>query len=369
MSDEEKAARLHHLRSEGLAKGDPLALPLTLASMFNLPGDPEAGVAGYGRMDNPTWEALEAALALIEDAPVRVFPSGMAAIAAVLFEVLKAGDRVLIPSDGYYTTRLLADAYLAKLGVEVVTRPTVGFADGGFEGFALVFIETPSNPGLDVIDLAATCAAVRAAGGVSVVDNTTMTPFGQRPLELGADVVVASDTKAPGGHSDVLIGHVASRDEKLIAGVGQWRKLSGAIVGPFEAWLMHRSLQTLEVRFQRMCDSAEAIAARLAGHPAVTRVRYPGLGEDPAHAVASRQMTRFGFLIGVTLADRDAAERFINGCEMLAPTTSFGGTHSTAERRARWGDEVAPGFVRLSVGVEPLEPVWSALDRALAGLT
>ncbi|MAM62552.1 cystathionine gamma-lyase [Maritimibacter sp. UBA3975] len=369
MSDKEKAARLHHMRTYGLAKGDPLALPLTMASMFNLPGDPEPGVAGYGRMDNPTWEALEDALGLIEDAPVRVFPSGMAAIAAVLFVVLKAGDRVLIPSDGYYTTRLLADGYLAKLGVEVVTRPTVSIAEGGFEGFALVFLETPSNPGLDVIDLAETCRAVRAAGGVSVVDNTTMTPFGQRPLDLGADVVVASDTKAPGGHSDVLIGHVASRDADLIDGVSQWRKLSGAIPGPFEAWLLYRSLATLELRFERMCNSAEAIAARLAGHPAVDAVRYPGLGEDPAHDVASRQMTRFGFLIGVTLADREAAERLINGCEMLASTTSFGGTHSTAERRARWGDEVAPGFVRLSVGVEPLEPLWAALNRALADLS
>lgn len=367
MSDDEKAARLHHLRSEALAKGDPLALPVTLASMFNLPGDPEAGVAGYGRMDNPTWDALEAALGLVEDAPVLAFPSGMAAIAAVLFAVVKAGDRVLIPSDGYYTTRLLADRYLAKLGVEIETRPTATFDTGGFEGFALVFLETPSNPGLDVIDLSAVCAAVRAAGGVSVVDNTTMTPFGQRPLELGADVVVASDTKAPGGHSDVLMGHVASRDEGLMEEVAAWRKLSGAIAGPFEAWLLHRSLETLELRFARMCDSAEVIAPRLAAHPAVKALRYPGLADDPAHALAGRQMTRFGFLIGLTLADRDTAERFINGCEMLAPTTSFGGTHSTAERRARWGDDVAPGFVRLSIGVEPVEPLWRALDAALSG--
>ncbi|MEC7760728.1 MAG: cystathionine gamma-lyase [Pseudomonadota bacterium] len=366
MSDEDKAARLQHLRTEALAKGDPLALPITMASMFNLPGNPEPGVAGYGRMDNPVWDAVEHALGLIEDAPVRVFPSGMAAITAALFAVLKAGDRMLVPSDGYYTTRLLADRYLAKLGVEVVERPTVSFAEGGLEGFALVFLETPSNPGLDVIDLRATCAAIRAAGGVSVVDNTTMTPFGQRPLDLGADVVVASDTKAPGGHSDVLMGHVATRDAALMDEMTQWRKLSGSIAGPFEAWLLHRSLETLEVRFDRMCTSAGVIAERLAAHPAVGTVRYPGLASDPAHAVAAAQMTRFGFLIGLTLDSEAAAEGFINGCSMLAPTTSFGGTHSTAERRARWGDDVAPGFVRLSVGVEPVEPLWQALDIALS---
>lgn len=368
MSDEKRAARLQHLRAEGLAKGDPLALPLTMASMFNLPGNPEPGVAGYGRMDNPVWDAVEEALALIEDAPVRVFPAGMAAISAALFAVLKAGDRILVPSDGYYTTRLLADRYLAKLGVEVVERPTVAFSEGGYDGFALVFLETPSNPGLDVIDLAGACAAIRAAGGVSVVDNTTMTPFGQRPLDLGADVVVASDTKAPGGHSDVLMGHVATRDAALLDEVTQWRKLSGAIPGPFEAWLLHRSLETLEVRFDRMCANAQVIAERLADHPAVGQVRFPGLAGDPAHTVAAKQMTRFGFLIGLTLKDEAAAEAFINGCAMLAPTTSFGGTHSTAERRARWGDDVAPGFVRLSVGIEPVDPLWQALDTALSAL-
>lgn len=368
MSDEDKAARLQHLRTDELAKGDPLALPLTMASMFNLPGNPEPGVAGYGRMDNPVWDALEEALGLIEGAPVRVFPSGMAAISAALFAVLKAGDKVLVPSDGYYTTRLLADRYLSKLGVEIVERPTVGFAEGGFDGFALVFLETPSNPGLDVIDLRAACQAIRAAGGVSVVDNTTMTPFGQRPLDLGADVVVASDTKAPGGHSDVLMGHVATRDAALLDEMTQWRKLSGSIAGPFEAWLLHRSLETLEVRFDRMCASASVIAERLSAHPAVGMVRYPGLTTDPAHEIASTQMTRFGFLIGLTLDSEAAAEAFINGCSMLAPTTSFGGTHSTAERRARWGDDVAPGFVRLSVGIEPVEPLWQALDAALSEL-
>ena len=159
----------------------------------------------------------------------------------------------MIPSDGYYTTRLLADRFLKRLGVTVDTRPTARMEEGGFDGYRLVFIETPSNPGLDLCDLAAITAAVRAAGGLTVVDNTTMTPFGQRPLDLGADIIVAADTKAPNGHSDVLMGHVASQSGEIIDAVRDWRKLSGSIPGPFECWLAHRGLETLDLRFDRMC--------------------------------------------------------------------------------------------------------------------
>lgn len=367
MSDQSRAARLLHLRAEKLEKGDPVALPITLTSMFHLPGDP-AGVPGYGRMDNATVEALEHALGLLEDSECCVFPSGMAAISAALFAVLKAGDTLLIPSDGYYTTRLLADRFLAKLGVTVETRSTAGFEEGGFDGFAAVFVETPSNPGLDLCDLESVCAAVRAVGAVSIVDNTTMTPFGQRPLDLGADIVVASDTKAPNGHSDTLMGHVATRDATLMAEVRAWRKLGGGIPGAFEAWLTHRGLETLELRFDRMCGTAEALAPRLADHPNVRNLRYPGLVGDPAHNLAQRQMTRPGLLIGFELTDAETAERFIDSCPLLQPATSFGGVHSSAERRARWGDAVAPGFVRLSVGIEPREALWDALRQALDGL-
>ncbi|MEM8802103.1 MAG: cystathionine gamma-lyase [Pseudomonadota bacterium] len=359
-----KAGDLLHLRADGLRPGDPVAPPLIQASMYHLPGDP-TGVAGYGRAENATWEVTEAALTHLEAAPVVLFPSGMAAISAAMFSVLRAGDRVLLPSDGYYTTRLLASEFLVGLGVEVVERPTVGFAEGGFEGFKAVFIETPSNPGLDVVDIAAVAADVRASGGVTIVDNTTMTPFGQRPLELGADVVVASDTKAPGGHSDLLMGHVACRDEALLERVQLWRKLSGAIPGPMEAWLLHRGLETLEVRFARMCDSAEVIAARLAAHDAVVSLRYPGLVGDPSHALATRQMIRFGFLCQVVFRSVDAADAFIAGCSLVQPATSFGGVHTSAERRVRWGDDVNPASVRLAIGCEPVEELWAAMDEAL----
>jgi cystathionine gamma-lyase len=358
-------ARLLHLRAAAARKGDPVAPQITSASMYHLPGEPEPGLAVYGRTDNPTWDVVEAALGFLEDAPALLFPSGMAAVSAALMAVLKAGDRLLLPADGYYVSRKFADLFLAPLGVTVETRPNTRFAEGGFAGFAAVLIESPSNPGLDLVDIRAVTAAARAAGAVTIVDNTTMTPFGQRPLDLGADILVASDTKAPGGHSDLLMGHVASRDAALMARMRDWRNVSGSIPGPFEAWLLHRSLETLSLRFERMCDTAEIIADRLAAHPKVQALRYPGLAGDPGHSLAKAQMRRPGFLIGMTLASRDAAEAFIAACPLIEPATSFGGVHSSAERRARWGDDVADGFVRLAVGTEPVEPLWAAIDAAL----
>ena len=326
MSDDKIAAALLHLR--GLNKGDPVAPPLVQASMYHLPGAPEAA-ATYGRAENPTWDVTEAALPHLEGAPVALFPSGMAAIAAAMFATLKTGARLLVPSDGYYAARVLTATFLERFGVTVEMRPTVSFSEGGFDGFDVVFIETPSNPGLDLIDIAEVSEAVRAEGGMTIVDNTTMTALGQRPLDLGAEVVVASDTKAPGGHSDLLMGHVACRDDDLLARVRDWRKFAGAIPGPMEAWLLHRGLETLEVRFDRMCTSAEVIAGRLVAHPNVVSVRYPGLAEDPSHALARAQMARFGFLIQVTFAGEDAAERFIDACPLIKHATSFGGVHSS----------------------------------------
>lgn len=363
-SDLERAASLAHLRGASAAKGDPLAPPLQLTSMFHLPGDP-AGFRQYGRADNATVEELERALSHLEDAPALAFPSGMAAITAVLASTLRAGDRLLVPADGYYAARELCGWFASRFGVQVDVRPTRSFEQGGFDGYRVVLVESPSNPGLDVCDLRAVADGVHASGGLLVADNTLMTPFGQRPLELGADVVVASDTKAPNGHSDVVLGHVATRDGELMEMLRRWRKLSGCIAGPFEAWLALRGLATLELRFERMCESAALIAPRLAAAPAVISVRFPGLPTDPSHVLASRQMRRFGFVIGLTLESAEVAERFIAGCSLLEPATSFGGVHSTAERRARWSDAVDPGFVRVSIGCEPTEALSVALLAAL----
>lgn len=361
-NDERVARALHHAGAQPI--GAPLTPPLVLSTAYVLPGDP-SGEFQYARWANPTWTALDAALAHLEDAPVVTFPSGMAAIAAVFYGLLRAGDRILLPADGYYTTRILADRFLTALGVNFDLVATAALGAHSFAGYRLVMIETPSNPALDLADIGVVSRKAKAAGSIVVVDNTMMTPLGQRPLDLGADLVVSADTKAVNGHSDVLFGHVASREAELLDAVRDWRRIAGAIPGPFEAWLVHRGVETLELRFARMCDSALMLARRLRDHRAVRSVVYPGLPEHPAHELARRQMRGFGSIVGVTLADKAAAERFIGGCRFVRPATSFGGLHTSAERRARWGDQVAEGFVRLSVGCEPVEALWRDMARAL----
>jgi cystathionine gamma-lyase len=345
--DARRAARLLHHRKATLSPGDPVVPPIVPSTTFHLPAN-GTGAYGYARAGTPGWSELEAQLALLEDAETVAFPSGMAAISAALFACLKAGDRVILPADGYYVTRVLATEFLQGLGVEVTMLPTTGYDSAEMTGAALVLIETPSNPGLDTCDIRAVARRAKAAGAKVVVDNTTMTPFLQRPLDLGADLVVAADTKAPGGHSDLLAGHVAGRDPALMARVRDWRR-------------------TLELRLSRMCASAEVIAGRLAAHPRVLFLRYPGLPGDPSQRMVGDQMANGGFLIGLTLADAALAERFLSSCPYLAQSTSFGATHSSAERRARWGDSVPEGFIRLSVGIEPVEVLWQAIAAALKG--
>jgi cystathionine gamma-lyase len=362
--NQRRVAQLLHHRNAGLQKGDPVALPLTTATSYHLP-DVQGAPYIYGRNGTPTWEAVEAQLALLEEATVVSFPTGMAAISAALFATLKAGDTVILPSDGYYVTRVLGQGFLTPLGVKVREVPTLDFARTDFTGAAVVYIETPSNPGLEVLDIADVVARAHAAGAVVIADNTTMTPLLQRPLDLGCDLVVAADTKAPAGHSDALFGHVAGRNTALMARARDWRRLSGAVPGAMEAWLVHRGLETLEVRLERMCASAGVLAERLVEQPAVLALRYPGLVDDPSYALSKQQMAGFGFLIGLTLKDATVAERFLADCPYLVRSTSFGGTHSSGERRARWGDAVPEGFIRLSVGVEPLEALWSAIKGAL----
>jgi cystathionine gamma-lyase len=347
--------------------GDPVTPPIVLSSVFFLPGDP-AGPYQYARWSNPTWTALEETLSILEDADATIFPSGMAAEAAVLCSQLKADDRVLLPSDAYYTSRVLADTYLAPAGIRVLTCASTDYDKQDFSGLRMVWVETPSNPGLDICDLRKAVTKAKQAGAILVADNTMPTPLGQRPLDLGADVVVSSDSKAINGHSDVVFGHVASRQPGIMAAVRDWRKIFGAIPGPFESWLVHRGLETLEVRFERMCGNAEALAARLGEHGKVLQVKFPGLAAHPAHTVAKSQMLRFGMILGILLSDRNSAEKFINSCRVIRPTTSFGGVHTSAERRARWGDKVPEGFVRLSVGCEPLEQLWKDMKAALDAL-
>lgn len=362
-TDRRFADMLHH-RAERLGRGDPISPPLISATTYHLPGLDNAQFT-YGRAAMPTWGEVEEQLAILEGATVVGFPSGMAAIAASLFVTLQAAQEVILPADGYYTTRLLAERFLAPLGVKVRLLDTKAYDGADFAGASVVFLESPSNPGLDCCDIALAARKAHAVGARLIVDNTTMTALLQRPLDLGADLVVAADTKAPAGHSDVLYGHVSGRDAGLMARVAEWRKLSGAVPGAFEAWLLHRGLETLEVRLSRMCASAQTIAERLQAHPRIKGLRYPGLALDPSHAIAKRQMAGFGFLMSFELESEEKAEEFLTRCTYLTQTTSFGGTHSAGERRARWGDAVAPGFIRFSVGVEPVEPLWASIAEAL----
>jgi len=274
---------------------------------------------------------------------------------------------LVLPSDGYYLVRAYAAERLVPQGIEVREWATQAMVDA-VAGARLVLAETPSNPGLDVVDLRALSAACRASGALLAVDNTTATPLGQLPLQLGADVVVASGTKALSGHSDLLMGYLATASAELLAAVQRERTLSGSVLGPFETWLAHRSLGTAALRVDRQCATALAVAERLVSHPAVRAVRYPGLPADPAHTVASAQMRRFGGLVCGVLESAAAVHAVAVGSELISAATSFGGLHTTIDRRARWGDDVAPGFFRLSCGIEDTVDVVADLTHALDGL-
>ncbi|OKK16962.1 cystathionine gamma-lyase [Streptomyces sp. CB02488] len=340
------------------------------AAHFHLSGEP-TGPYTYGRDANPTWTHLERAIGELEapgeSVETSVFASGMAAVSAVLLSQARSGDVIVLPDDGYQALPLVR-AQLEAYGVEVRTAPTGGDAQlAALEGARLLWIETPTNPGLDVCDVRRLVEAAHAGGTLVAVDNTLATPLGQRPLELGADFSVASDTKGMTGHGDILLGHVACLDPELAAGVRRWRKVAGAIPGPMEAWLAHRSLATLELRIERQCANALALAEALTEHPEVTGLRYPGLPTDPSHQNAARQMRRFGSVVSFVLADRETAERFLSALRLAEDATSFGGVRSTAERRARWGGDAVPeGFIRFSVGAENPADLLADVERALA---
>lgn len=347
--------------------GSPLLAGPVFAGTYRHSGDPAGEPYTYGRYANPTWHAYESALAELEGGPALVFASGMAAVTAVLCATLGADDVVVMPADGYYTGRALAQDVVGRLGTDIRLAPTCG--DGQLpipRPCRLLWIETPTNPGLDVCDIRRLVDAAHEAGTLVAVDNTTATPLGQRPLELGADFSVSSDTKAMTGHSDLLLGHVAVRNGMLLKPLADWRGMTGSIAGPMETWLAHRSLATVDVRLQRQCASALRIASALRDDPSVAACRYPGLPTDPSYPVASRQMALFGPVVSFTLADRAAAERFLDSLAIVTPATSFGGVHSTAERRARWGgDGVHPGFIRLSVGIEDPDDLLADILGAL----
>ncbi|MFY1633365.1 cystathionine gamma-lyase [Solwaraspora sp. WMMB335] len=346
--------------------GQPFLPGPVFAAPYHL--DPVTGPApdrdGYGRDDNPTRRRLESAVGDLEGGDCLVFASGQAAISALLMTALRPGDTVLLPADGYYTVRALAIEILEPLGVSVRLAPTAGpYPD--FAGVRLVLLETPANPGLDVCDIAALAAAAHDAGALVAVDNTAATPLGQRPLELAADVVVASGTKALAGHSDLLLGYLATRSASALAAAKRWRKLTGGVPGAFDCWLAHRSLATLDLRLARQSANAAAVATALAGRRDVTGVRWPGLPDDPSYAVAAAQMRRIPGIVSFDLGDAERVGRFLTASKLVSAATSFGGPHTTADRRAQWGDDTSPGFVRLSCGIEDTADLVTDVTGAL----
>lgn len=342
--------RCVHGGHPAVGTGEALHPGPVLSSTFalGLPSEP-LPVDFYGRAGNPTWRALEDAVGELDGGECVLFASGMAAVGAVLRLAARDGALVL-PADGYYLARSLAHGELAPLGVEVREAPTSG--PWPVEGAALVLLETPSNPGLDVADIAAAAEAAHGAGALLAVDNTTATPLGQRPLDLGADLVLASDTKALAGHGDVVLGHVSTRDAGLAAKLREARARGGAVPGPMEVWLAHRGLGTLDLRLARQAENARAVVEALLEHPGVADVRWPGRPGDPAHEVAARQMRRWNGVLRFTLPSEAAVGEFLGASRLVGSATSFGGLRSTADRRARWGDAVAPGLLRFSAGCE-----------------
>ncbi|MEV7727146.1 cystathionine gamma-lyase [Streptomyces sp. NPDC087917] len=351
-------------------KNEPTLPGPVFAAHFHLPGD-VTGPYTYGRDTNPTWTLLERAIGELEAPGLAgvdtvVFASGMAAVSAVLLSQARTGDTVVLPDDGYQALPLLREQ-MEAYGIHVRTAPTADEAQlAVLDGARLLWIETPSNPGLDVCDVRRLVEAAHAGDTLVAVDNTLATPLGQRPLELGADFSVASGTKGLTGHGDLLLGYVVCRDPELAAGIRRWRKIIGAVPGPMEAWLAHRSLATIQLRAERQWHNALALAEALTDRVEVTGLRYPGLPSDPSHKTAGRQMSGFGSVVSFTLPDRAHAERFMEALHLVEDATSFGGVRSTAERRGRWGgDAVSEGFIRFSAGAEDTEDLVADVLRAL----
>ena len=338
-------------------------MPVGFASAYHAGGE-----STYAREANPSWAAFEEVLGGLEGGLALVFASGMGAVSAVL-EQLDAGAVVVAPRDAYTGTRWYLDeaAKRGRFDVRLVEVTDTAAVTAACAGAALVWVESPTNPLLGVADIAAICTAARDAGAAVAVDNTFATPLLQRPLALGADYVVHSATKYIAGHSDLLAGAVVMRDQQRFESLQVRRTVLGAVLGPMEAFLALRGLRTLPVRLTRAQATAGTLAERLAGHPAVTRVRYPGLPSDPGHALASRQMDGFGAMLSFEMATGEAAEQACAATQIIVHATSLGGIETTMERRRRHpGEEHTPeGLIRVSVGCEHLEDLWADLEQAL----
>ncbi len=351
--------------------------PITLSSTFVQEEVGKHAGYEYARSGNPTRRAYEECLASLEGAVHGfAFASGMAAEDAVL-RLLAPGQRVVIPDDAYGGTFRLVSKVLAPAGVEWSVADLTdldALARDWPDGAALVWVETPTNPTLTVVDVLGVCALAHERGARVVVDNTFATPYLQRPLALGADVVVHSATKYLGGHSDVVGGFAATNDPEIAERIGFLQNAVGAVPSPFDCYLVLRGLKTLAVRMERHCENASAVVSMLLKHPAVARVLYPALSEHPGHAVARRQMRDFGGMVSFLAAGgEEAALEIVARTRLFTLAESLGGVESLIEHPARMTHASAvdsplavdPALVRLSVGIETTDDLVADLRRAL----
>jgi cystathionine gamma-synthase len=349
--------------------GQPLNVPIVMASNFRAGNLGRAEGREYSRNDaTPGWEALEEVIGELEGGEAVAFASGMGAVAAVL-DLLPVGARVVAPTDCYAGVRsLLADGQgLGRWHVDLVDITDAPVAADATSHADLVWLESPTNPLLDIANLPALCLAARDGGALVAVDNTFATPLRQRPIALGAHIAVHSATKFLGGHSDLLLGVAVAETAQLAERLRHRREVGGAVPGALETFLVLRGLRTLALRLDQGERSAAALAHRLADHPIVTRVRYPGLADHPGHAQATNQMSGFGAVIGFEVETADAANAVCDSLRVIRSATSLGGVESTIERRGKLpGQEhLPPGFLRLSVGCEHVEDLWDDLASAL----
>ena len=389
LSNQPEEDFIDRLRPESLAvlegrpakAGAPLNTPINLASNFH-PGEqgprPNDGSANgpnriYSRADGTeSWSAFEAAIGRLEGGQAISFASGMAAVSSV-FSGLQPGSVVIVPDDCYHgVAQIVADGE-QRLGWRAVRLKT---ADTGawlnrMDSADLVWVESPSNPLLEIANVPTICEAAARAGVVCAVDNTFATPLLQRPLDHGATFSIHSATKFIGGHSDLLSGVVVSRDGEALESIRRRRTLGGATPGALESFLALRGLRTLAVRLDRSQQTALELAIRLRDHRVVTRVRYPGLPEHPGHDLASSTMNGPGSVLSFeTLGSAVSADVRISRLRLITSATSLGGLETTIERRNRLpGQESIPAtLMRLSVGIEHVEDLWDDLDRALEGV-
>jgi len=354
-------------------------VPIYASSTFAQDG--VGGMRGgfeYARTGNPTRRPLEANLAALESGRFgRAFGSGMAATDCVLRSLLRPGDHLVIPNDAYGGTFRLIDKVFTQWGIEY-TPAAVSDVDAVRAAIRpntkLVWVETPTNPLLNIGDIAAISEVARAAGAKLVVDNTFASPYLQQPLQLGADIALHSTTKYIGGHSDVVGGALVTNDEELDTKFAFLQNGAGAVPGPFDAFLTMRGIKTLALRMERHSDNAEKIVDLLSGHSAISQVIYPGLESHPGHAVAAQQMRRFGGMISVRLkGGRQAALDFCSRTQIFTLAESLGGVESLIEHpgamthasTAGSALEVPEDLVRLSVGIEDAADLLADVEQAL----